>query len=560
MEVLKALEAVASNTRSEEFVKRQTFEITDWECGQHLTDPQLQNNSSGVVGAEMVSKLLRDAHSVDIMKATLNSLLASVTNLQEAFRVHVDPIIAKLSKGFASLPDELIAPIFEYACIEVGTKQAVWLSHVSRDFRRIALSEAELWTTLDSRARRDEIDAYIARSRETDLNVIVKVTPDDCDEDLRPFFTTCFDLAPRLKSFSITAVMDEMNPFNLALSNGLMDPDNGNVVLHHLEELNIFQYKKDNDRLTSGNYAFGDFSPSWDAPVLHTIRCRNYIPAPTASAFAAITSFNLHISLYSRADVELLNWLLEFLESTPTLQDLDVEMADAEEYNFMDVSNTVTCPSLLSLQLRISSMRLPEETGRILAPFMESLYMPKLERLSFSAELNYRDLVNRLMYDFSDFISPVIKALLPHPLHHTRLTSLSVAIAAQLPTEFQSTWLQSSKMSSRMLVIPLDRIPFVETLSLTTIFHPTFTGNKLERPSGPGSYQTNRSCALREVRFRACDYMAIWQLQEMVHSLKEFGAWDGLEKFVIEDCSSVAPDRALEAVGPERLSYTSNLA
>ncbi|KLO12432.1 hypothetical protein SCHPADRAFT_941254 [Schizopora paradoxa] len=564
MEVIQALEVVASNTRSEEFVKRQTFEITDWKCGQHLTNHRLHNSMIGVVDAEMVSKLLRDAHSVDIMKATLGSLLESVNKLQDAFKKHVDPVIAKLSKGFASLPDELIAPILNYACVEIGTKQAVWLSHVSRGFRRIALSEADLWTTLHSHAHPDEIEAYISRSREADLNVVAKITPDDYDEDLRPFFTACFNLASRLKSFRITADLDDYtNPFNLALSNKLMDPDDGKmpVVLPHLEELDIFQYKEGDDDLTLDNYSFGDFSPSWDAPALRTIRCRNYIPAPTASAFAAITSFSLFLSLRSGIEVEPFQWLLEFLESTPTLQEFDVEMVDAEHFATAGpITNAITCPSLVSLQLRISSLRIPQATEIILAPFMESLHMPKLDRLSFSAELDYKSLVIPSNSDHSDFISPVVEALLPDPLDHTRLTSLSIAITSQMPNKFQVMGLHSSTIPSKRLVIPLDRMPFVKVMSLTTSFHTTFTGDKSERPSGRGSYQPNRSCALREVRLRSCHYMTIWQLQQMVQSLKEFGVWDALEKFVIEDCASVTLDRALEIIGPERLTYARNFA
>ncbi|KLO12553.1 hypothetical protein SCHPADRAFT_411069 [Schizopora paradoxa] len=267
------------------------------------------------------------------MKATLNGLLDSITDLQDGFELFVAPISSKLSRGIASLPDELIGLVFKYACVEIGTKQAVWLSHVSRGFRRIAISEVDLWTTLHSRARPDEIETYLSRSRQADLYVVVNITPDDYNEDLLPFFTSCFASASRLKSFSITAELDDGEyPSNLVLSNELTDLDSGELEFPRLEELCISHYKKSRDGMHSDNFAFEDFSPSWDAPVLRTIRCRDYIPTPTATAFTSITSFSLQISLRSGNNVQNFGWLLEFLESASNLSNFDLEVFDADRF------------------------------------------------------------------------------------------------------------------------------------------------------------------------------------------------------------------------------------
>ncbi|KLO12548.1 hypothetical protein SCHPADRAFT_941118 [Schizopora paradoxa] len=556
--VLHALEVSASNTRSEDFIKRQVFEITKWECGKRLADFELQNRTNDAVGAEMVSKLLHDAHSADIMKTTLDLLLVSVTNLQVAFMAHVDPLISKLSKGFASLPEELITVVFKYTCVEIGTKQAVWLSHVSRTFRRIALSEADLWTTLHSHARSNELETYISRSREADLHVVVNITSNDYDEDLRPFFALCFSSAARLNSISITALLDdECYPANLALSNTMMDVDHGErqLVFPRLRELGIFHYKRDRLMfgMSSDNLAFGNFSPSWDAPALKIIRCQDYIPTPTTPAFTSVTSFSLKLTFRLEDDSEYIGWLLEFLESASTLSDFDLEISEAERWRITEplVLNTAMCPSITSFSFRIASLKIPRGTDAVLAPFMRSLQMPKLERLSFSAELFHKKLADRddsLSQSYA--ISAVVEAALPAPLIHTRLTSLNLAITWQPPTKLQWTKIEDS-LKSKEFVIPLDRIPFVTELSLSSNFQATFTGPHSKREY----YAANRSCALRELRLRDCDYMDICELKEIVQSLKDFGAWDALKGLTLENCTSVAPDEALEVVGPERLTY-----
>ncbi|KLO12552.1 hypothetical protein SCHPADRAFT_941120 [Schizopora paradoxa] len=184
--------------------------------------------------------------------------------------------------------------------------------------------------------------------------------------------------------------------------------------------------------------------------------------------------------------------------------------------------------------------------------------MPSLQQNSVSVKLDDRNVVDQAALQrngyYTNFFSSIIEVSLPDPLVHTHLTSLSLALTWELPPGMQRTWMQPS-ISSMKVFIPLDRIPFVTELSLSMYFHPTFIGNKSERPSGHGYHPKNRSCALRKLCLRDCAYVVIWQLQEMVQSLKELGAWDALERFIVEDRTSVAPDRALEAVGSERLTF-----
>ncbi len=44
-------------------------------------------------------------------------------------------------------------------------------------------------------------------------------------------------------------------------------------------------------------------------------------------------------------------------------------------------------------------------------------------------------------------------------------------------------------------------------------------------------------------------------LQETIQSLKDVGAWDTLERFVVEDCKALKYGVALGAVGREKLRF-----
>ncbi len=151
-------------------------------------------------------RISQDVCRVDSMMSTLRTLLDTGTGLQEVFNECLKPVITKLSRGITATPDELLVLIFNLVGRRDGTKQAVRLSHVSRKFRAIALGEKYLWTTLHSRASKDELEALISRSGQVvDLHVVIHVIA-EVTFNLQAFMDICFPTAPRWKSLAVIEV------------------------------------------------------------------------------------------------------------------------------------------------------------------------------------------------------------------------------------------------------------------------------------------------------------------------------------------------------------------
>lgn len=113
------------------------------------------------------------------MVLMLMPLITVALDLQRRYKQSLAPIISRLSKGFASLPDEVLPVIFEFAVRAegaMGTMQAKCLSHVSRRFREITLGEQSLWSTLRSSASMAELETAVSRSStDTDLHVFIHI-------------------------------------------------------------------------------------------------------------------------------------------------------------------------------------------------------------------------------------------------------------------------------------------------------------------------------------------------------------------------------------------------
>ncbi len=78
--------------------------------------------------------------------------------------------------------------------------------------------------------------------------------------------------------------------------------------------------------------------------------------------------------------------------------------------------------------------------------------------------------------------------------------------------------------------IPLDRIPTVSNLTVTTCTLVRFT-----RESRVGANATNssgRPCCIREIRFRECNDMEIADFQSAIQSLRDADAWTTMERVV----------------------------
>jgi len=150
--VTRALEEAATHAYARSRGTRKLDDLGDfssfWKSYGFL---QHRDGDRSSLKAATVSKLFRVQCQLDSAITILEDFLESATQLRSRFDHSLEPVVSALSKGLTSLPDELLALIFECTMTpDAEPQQAIWLSHVSRRFRRVALGDPNLWTTLQS--------------------------------------------------------------------------------------------------------------------------------------------------------------------------------------------------------------------------------------------------------------------------------------------------------------------------------------------------------------------------------------------------------------------------
>jgi len=142
LQVLRALETASETSEGRTgFV----FKHGDWSIGERLNNlPPLAE-----VAADTISGLAGDQHRLEYIIQLSKALTASASELLKIYERRLEPLVSKLSKGLASLPDDILKLIFKFSTLhnEEGTRHAFWLSHVSHKFRRVVLEDRSLWST-----------------------------------------------------------------------------------------------------------------------------------------------------------------------------------------------------------------------------------------------------------------------------------------------------------------------------------------------------------------------------------------------------------------------------
>ncbi len=109
-----------------------------------------------------------------------------------------------------------------------------------------------------------------------------------------------------------------------------------------------------------------------------------------------------------------------------------------------------------------------------------------------------------------------------------------------------------SKRFPNIFTIPLDRIPTISSLTVSTCTQLLFTCAS-DGAIAMNSYRM--PCSLREVRFVGCRDMQIGDFQSAVQSLKDAEIWDSIELVVVEGSYYLDYNGVLDVIGKERLCY-----
>jgi len=148
------------------------------------------------------------------------------------------------------------------------------------------------------------------------------------------------------------------------------------------------------------------------------------------------------------------------------------------------------------------------------------------------------------MHPTTSSLRRLVRVFLPDPLIHSLVTSLVVDVSLPDPEAKATGELQSS-----VLEIPLDRIPYVSTLTLKSCGRVSFSR---QEPQGPSAMDRR---SLREIQFHSCKDVDIKALLATIQSLKDVDAWDTLERVAVRKSDIVDRDAVLAAVGEERLRF-----
>lgn len=404
------------------------------------------------------------------------------------------------------------------------------------------------------------IETCIRRSGEdNDLHVVVKdnLSTSSRGSAVNAFISACSPVASRWRTLTLSGEWDI--DLNYGIGDILDQLLSHRLVLPRLDELRISQSHydgmadSDDDDDDVAWFSSGDSDltrDSWAVPNLRILRCTQYIP-PESFPFTNITSFELNLILIP-VTIELeLEELLVFLSSMTNISEIDLKLINHDNaVNNVDqviaFETIAACPSVTSFLLRLTDVSSPLGVNEALVPFMNALQIPNIQRLTIFIEWH------SLTADkISGQLQDIIHTLLPDTATHRRLETLIVG----LPIPDSDTWVIGApkvweKARSMMLDIPLEKIPQVSVLAVTTCGPVSFS-YPLELRGG-----VSQPCSLRELRLHSCQNLDVGGLQRAVESLKDAGAWDALGRIVVERCELLDYGTAVGVIGTERLCFT----
>ncbi|KLO13739.1 hypothetical protein SCHPADRAFT_997160 [Schizopora paradoxa] len=521
--------------------------------------------------AVILSKLVTASCETDVMISLLKLLTNIASDFQMEYKQFLSPSTSKLSKAIDSLPDDLLAYIFELAVRMEGPRGATTarsLSHVSRRFRNVALDEKNIWTTLCSSGSQGEWNTFIPRSGTmTDFHVFVEITPSRNYEKWSAFLGRCWQTAPRWATLTLTRITESSTP-------NYVPPFENDFFRDEY----ISQQKSRRRQMMQADAEFVmkvfsgadrriptwcfprlleldiqsedmKIALSWSSPILQILRCGGHL-IPSA-IFSSVSTFQ-----YELASASACNKLLGFIGSMPNILNLQLTITFAIDKQRLNdpiyFHPSSLCPSVTSFHFMVIDHNPINEKGeKFIAAFLRALQIPKLAHFSSDLRSDGKRRNSMSIYGLESVGVPdgLSRALLPQAMNSTeplfRPSSVQFKIRSGSAVNGPPP-----KMTPSVFPISLEIIPAVANLTFTTFTQIIFT-RKVHAKGDTG----RNLCPLREIRFKECNQITADDLLPAVQSLKDAGVWDTLERFVVENCEFVDYEMVLELVGKERLVY-----
>ncbi|KLO08301.1 hypothetical protein SCHPADRAFT_1001046 [Schizopora paradoxa] len=519
-----------------------------------------------LMNAESIARFTKSAYEVDTIVNILHVLTDFATGLQAKFKIPFQSLVSKLSKGINSLPEELLAKIFQISVWGEGKEggtQAVRISHVCRAFRSIALGKRGLWTTLSSKMSGRYLETFISRAGPNEDFHTFYHSSTNIGAHMDSFEIICKPILSRWKSLTVTpaskwydgkperdGVATIIGVFiGFIIGSGLQFPA--------LEELTIEGDRSDRYYDNTRNRASYTVAPN-----LCTLRCSFFLPylsvnLSSVSTFILSHSFGGDRSGFARAPS--ITPLLESLRTMPNLASFELEAYDANEAAYRTRLPKYEFPSIISFHLRLD--RFPILDFRLehscIAVLMHTVHMPSLEALSISIGAAHfkTDKNNVDSTKWSQSLFHLSWLLLPDQFaNSTLLTSLFFKVwdnsdysGVDEPTALPD--------DTNMFYVPLDRTLHIQKMVISSFVPVIFGQASYDGVFVTASYV--ESCWLQELTFVGCENMTLGHLKETVRCLDSLGIWNHLERVAVQSCKHLVYEEVEELVGKEWLQFSS---
>lgn len=314
------------------------------------------------------------------VRSALKSLLDATTQEIRTLHRRAKTMPKILARGIETLPNELLARIFELSDSHKRDEAAepahiFRLGQVCRRFRQLVLGLPGLWAEVSTEQNPLIRVACLERSRPTGISVDLEWWGDEFDlEEESEEYSSCLrsfmSHKARWRSFNYhNSSEQEKAAFHPQIQEAIFD-----LHLPLLERLFVEYESRD-----VGISENAHFYASWSIPRLRSFESNNYIPPPDLLG-STLTSCDISIFQGFSTDEGAceISSLLQFLGSAPSLQELSLY--------FLDVSLTST-ENITSVELphlEVFSMTTQCIEGPSPSNLMQQLRLPKLANFSLS--------------------------------------------------------------------------------------------------------------------------------------------------------------------------------
>ncbi|KAH8111947.1 hypothetical protein DFH11DRAFT_1546236 [Phellopilus nigrolimitatus] len=349
---------------------------------------------------------------------------------------------AKLAfqKGFASLPDDILALVFESFCIGTCPREPLVLSHVCRRFRKIALKLPRIWSTISLTSKRSPelLECFLSRSK--NVGLYLKISPGSPEHLLT--LITNESLSSRWQTFDF-----DITKFNLQKKAKIVEFFDQTFSL--LESVSLYY----DYHLVESYEKLPNPDLSWRMPKLRNLSLYNIIPSSPSE--------NLD---HAR--------LLDFLKLSPNLKCLTLRFA---HFSFgtpsttLSNTNVAVLPNLQSFSLEVFGREWALEVfdrERAVDGFrnlMDHMDFPALSKLTATLYLRQSDLVLSTSKPGDEWVDSVLFHYIRGAIERPRypvLQDLTLVIPRDRTAGLGSPLLNIDKLapSLKHLTIDVERV------------------------------------------------------------------------------------------------------